>query len=158
MDLPYSSEAPSARLRSALLAAGLRVTRQRAAVYDQLLQLDHPSAEEVYQQVRATAPVVSLATVYTALDVLVASGLVSRIMADQGSSRYDARRDHHYHLRCLRTGALVDLDTRFDPNLLTKLDPLLPSDLSRQGFQVTGYRLEVLGYFDDPSLPDPRQS
>ena len=42
-----------------------------------------------------------------------------------------------------------DLPTRFDPSLINKLDPQLLEDLSRQGFQVTGYRLELVGYQDD---------
>ena len=39
-----------------------------------------------------------------------------------------------------------DLPTRFDPELIAKLDPDLAENLKRQGFQVTGYRLELVGY------------
>ena len=55
------------------------------------------------------------------------------------------------------------MPTRFDPDLITKLDPRLHEDLSRQGFQVTGYRLELVGYqtslaggtmHPDPDEPD----
>ncbi len=150
MDRPQTAESPSSQLRSALLAAGLRITRQRLAVYDQLLRLDHPTAEEVYRRVQAGLESVSLATIYKALEALVACGLADKIMTMDGSSRYDARRDGHYHLRCLKTGAVEDLQTRFDPELIQKLDPKLADDLGRKGFQVTGYRLEVVGYFRDP--------
>jgi hypothetical protein len=34
--------------------------------------------------------------------------------------------------------------------LITKLDPRLHQELSRQGFQVTGYRLELVGYQTSP--------
>ena len=63
--------------------------------------------------------------------------------------RYDARPDLHYHFRCLRTGEVHDLPTPFDPELIGKLDPQLASYLSRRGFQVTGYRLELVGYQDE---------
>ncbi len=42
---------------------------------------------------------------------------------------------------------MADLPTPFDPDLLSKLDPRLVDSLTRRGFQVTGYRLEVLGTF-----------
>jgi len=41
-----------------------------------------------------------------------------------------------------------DLPTPFDPDLLTKLDPQLAEELRVQGFRVTGYRLELVGYRD----------
>lgn len=136
-------------LRRALEAAGLRSTAQRLAVYDQLAGMSHhPSAEEVFQAVRSRLPRISLATVYKALEALVAIGVVGRLNAADGAgpARYDARGDDHYHFRCLDTGTIHDLDTEYDPTLIEHLDPLLTEDLRRQGFQVTGYRLELIGY------------
>lgn len=147
-------------LRQALEAAGRRCTPQRRAVYDHLRRAgDHPTAEEVYQLVRASIPNISLATVYKALEALVASGAASRLPAGDGlssasnSARYDARGDHHYHLRCLRSGAVLDLSTPYDPDLITKIDPNLRRSLGVRGFTVTGYRLELVGYFQDESDP-----
>ena len=76
------------------------------------------------------------------------SDVATKLTAGTGGNRarYDARRDLHYHFRCLRSGTVHDLPTRFDPDLIAKLDPRLHDDLSRQGFQVTGYRLELVGY------------
>lgn len=136
-------------LRTALEAAGWRCTPQRQAVYEHLACAEHhPTAEEVYQGVRTGVPKISLATVYKALEALVASGLATKLTAGDGSARYDARSDRHYHLRCLRSGSVQDLPTRFDPDLIDKLDPGLTEQLERQGFRVTGYRLELVGYFD----------
>jgi Fur family peroxide stress response transcriptional regulator len=139
----------SVGLRAALEAAGWRCTPQRLAVYENLSHTEHhPTAEEVYQAVRALVPRISLATVYKALEALVASGVVTKLTAGDGSARYDARKDGHYHLRCLRSGSVQDLPTAFDPDLITKLDPELTQNLERQGFRVTGYRLELVGYFE----------
>ncbi|MGE3822311.1 MAG: Fur family transcriptional regulator [Isosphaeraceae bacterium] len=136
-------------LRQTLEAAGWRHTPQRQAVYDHLLRADHhPTAEEVYHGVRGDIPNISLATVYKALETLVASGLAAKLAAGDGSARYDARRDHHYHLRCLRSGAVQDLPTAFDPDLIAKLDPELTDRLAERGFRVTGYRLELVGFFE----------
>jgi Fe2+ or Zn2+ uptake regulation protein len=135
-------------LRQALDRAGWRFTRQRAAVFDHLRSVDsHPTAEEVYSAVRGRIPKISLATVYKALDALVDSRLATKIASVDGPARYDCRNDSHYHIRCLKTGQLRDLQTPFDADLLNKLDPHLVESLSEQGFQVSNYRLEILGHF-----------
>jgi Fe2+ or Zn2+ uptake regulation protein len=136
-------------LRQALEAAGCRYTQQRAAVYDYLEQVeDHPTAEDVYKEVRRKLAHISLATVYNALEALVKARLANKLTYGDGSSRYDCRRDEHYHLRDVTTGEVRDLPARFDANLLAKLDPELIERLASQGFEVTGYRLEVLGRFE----------
>ena len=150
---PQPLEPPG--LRTALEAAGWRCTRQRTAVYEHLVRLaeghDHPTAEEVCRSVRDDLPSISLATVYKALEALSESGLVAKLSTGDGSARYDARCEDHYHLRCLKTGAVEDLATRFDPDLVARLDPALADDLRARGFRLTGYRLELVGYFDGPA-------
>jgi Fur family transcriptional regulator, peroxide stress response regulator len=136
-------------LRHVLEAAGLRPTPQRLAVYNQLADSPlHPTAEEVFRSVRKAMPRISLATVYKALEALVQVGVATKLTATSGTSRsrYDARRDPHYHFRCLRTGAVFDLPTQFDIELVDKLDPRLTDFLNNQGFEITGYRLELVGY------------
>jgi Fur family peroxide stress response transcriptional regulator len=143
-----SAEAESDLVRQGLARAGCRYTRQRAAVYGILCATrQHPTADEVYQAVRRRLPRISLATVYKALESLVQARLANKLTYGDGSARYDCRRDDHYHLRDVATGEVHDLPTDFDPDLLDKLDPHLTSRLKRVGFEVTGYRLEVLGRF-----------
>jgi Fe2+ or Zn2+ uptake regulation protein len=155
MDRSTDPETPGqSELRATLEAAGRRLTRQRAAVYDHLCRADHhPTAEEVYRRVKASVPSISLATVYKALEALVESGLATKMVGANGSARYDARSDHHYHLRCLRSGVVEDVPTAFDPDLIAKIDPGLGPKLASKGFRVTGYRLELVGYFE-PSGPE----
>jgi Fur family transcriptional regulator, peroxide stress response regulator len=142
---------PSAtELRDALEQAGWRFTRQRMAVFDHLRGVEsHPTAEEVYAAVRHDIPNISLATVYKALEALVDCGLASKICNSDGPSRYDYRSDAHYHLRCTKTGQVRDLPIAFDADLLDKLDPNLVKNLRQIGFEVTGYRLEVVGRFNE---------
>jgi Fe2+ or Zn2+ uptake regulation protein len=150
---PLSDE----KLGTALETAGLRCTPQRLAVYNQLaMEARHPTAEDLFHAVRQRIPKISLATVYKALDALVAIGAATRLTtADgSGSARYDANGDEHYHFRCLRTDTVHDLPTEFIPDLISRIDPRLTEILERQGFHVTGYRLELVGYQDE-SLPDP---
>jgi Fe2+ or Zn2+ uptake regulation protein len=144
------SEPVSTDLRQALDRAGWRYTRQRAAVYEVLRNAhSHPTAEQVYQSVRRHIPKISLATVYKALEALVDCGVANKLTTSDGPSRYDCHCDAHYHLRCLKTGEVRDLETAFDPELLSKIDPQLVESLRAQGFEVTNYRLEILGHFKD---------
>ena len=145
-----ATEACVEELRRSLEQAGWRITRQRAAVHDYLQAAQcHPTAEQVYLAVRRRLPNISLATVHKALEALVDAGLAAKIAHVDGPARYDCRSDAHYHYRCLRTGQVCDLPAPFDPQLPDKLDPHVVESLRRQGFHVTGHRLELLGYYAD---------
>jgi Fe2+ or Zn2+ uptake regulation protein len=143
-----------AEFRRALEKAGWRYTRQRAAVFAFLCSTDaHPTADQVYAAVRRGIPNISLATVYKALDALVDARLAAKFTDGEGPARYDTHGEAHYHLRCTRTGQVRDLPLAYDPQLPTKLDPNLVEALRRQGFHITGHRLELLGYFDEAEPP-----
>ncbi len=146
---PGAPARDASEVRAALEQAGCRYTSQRAAVYWFLEKAhNHPTAEQVYQGVREALPKISLATVYKSLEALVAARLANKLTNGDGSARYDCGGNDHYHLRDVNTGELCDLPASFDPQLLEKIDPQLVRQLAQQGFQVTGYRLEVLGRFE----------
>jgi Fe2+ or Zn2+ uptake regulation protein len=137
-----------AQLRQALEKAGCRFTKQRAAVYDFLCGTPaHPTAEQVFAAVRQVVPNISLATVYKALDALCCAALANKLADGSGTTRYDGESRPHYHLRCLKTGQIRDLPVPYDPQLVAKLAPDLIESLRRQGFQVVGHRLELVGEF-----------
>jgi Fe2+ or Zn2+ uptake regulation protein len=146
---PNTTPRSPAEVRAALRDAGCRFTAQRAAVYSYLEKAhQHPTADEVYQAVRRRIPHISLATVYNALEALVESHLANKLTNGAGSARYDCGGQDHYHLRDTATGEVRDLPISFDPDLLGKLDAKLVEQLAASGFQVSGYRLEVLGRFE----------
>jgi Fe2+ or Zn2+ uptake regulation protein len=97
---------------------------------------------------------------YKALESLVKVGAATKLTAGigQSSARHDAHRNLHYHFRSLRKGTVHDLPTRFDPELITKLDPRLADYLKQHGFQVMGYHLELLGYERPDRDPDARSA
>ena len=104
MNAPHRETTPGEcehrHLRTALDRAGCRFTRQRAAVFDYLRSVNsHPTAEEVYTAVRQQLPSISLATVYKALEALVAARVASKLANADGPARYDCRSDAHSHFR-----------------------------------------------------------
>ncbi|MBT8335613.1 MAG: transcriptional repressor [Gemmatimonadetes bacterium] len=128
-------------LREALEASGQRYTEQRAAVFRFLHGTEsHPTADEVFLNVRGAVPGISLATVYKSLETLVGCGLATKLTYGDGCARYDGRTDDHHHLRCLSCGRVMDLAGRVDESEVDRLQS------TAHGFRVTGYRLELTGY------------
>jgi Fur family transcriptional regulator, peroxide stress response regulator len=131
------------QLRANLSSSGFHFTEQRAAVFDFLSSVEHhPTAEEVYLAIKKQLPKVSLATVYKNLEALIAAGVASKLNYGDGSARYDIRTDHHHHLRCLQCGKMWDLEASENSAWLKALK-------SPAGFQVSDYRLELLGHCRD---------
>jgi len=126
-------------LRETLEANGQRFTDQRSAVYRYLRRTDeHPTADDVFTVVRGDIADISLATVYKALETLVSCGLAVKLSYGDGSARYDARTDEHFHSRCLRCGVVRDVHAA---------DPAYrPQVQVGDGFRVEGFRVEVVGY------------
>jgi Fur family transcriptional regulator, peroxide stress response regulator len=147
------TETADVTLRSVLESTGQRVTEQRAAVYRFLRgSVAHPTADEVFTAVRGQISDISLATVYKALETLVTCNLATKLTYGDGSARYDARTDEHFHARCLQCGSVRDVH---NSSIAGPLPAIHPTD----GFQVAGYRLEVVGYCntcaaDLPPSPD----
>jgi Fe2+ or Zn2+ uptake regulation protein len=133
------ADAPEDRLRDVLGASGQRYTEQRAAVYRYLCSTrSHPTADDVFTAVRTEIPDISLATVYKALETLVGCQLAMKLAYADGSARYDGRTDPHPHARCVTCGAVTDVPGHLDPASLGGLG-------SVDGFQIRGYRLELIG-------------
>lgn len=71
----------------------------------------HGTAERVAALARADIGAISLQSVYDALDVLVAGGLVRRIQPAGSPARFEDRvGDNHHHLICRECGRVVDVD------------------------------------------------
>lgn len=128
------------RLRKALEASGHRHTAQRAAIYRYLKGVKtHPTADEIFTQVREVLPEISLATVYKALEAFVESSVARKLALGVGPARYDGRTEDHDHVRCLKCGAVRDVVGLHDSELIRGLD-------SDDGFEILDYRLELIGY------------
>ena len=90
---------------------GIHVTAQRLAVFRAVSREPHVTADEVAASVRAEIGAISLQSVYDALGVLVAEGLVRRIQPAGSPARFEDRiGDNHHHLICRVCGRLVDVD------------------------------------------------
>lgn len=101
------TEDPGVLLRS----AGLRVTSPRIAVLAVVEASPHIAAEDVALRVRERLGAVSTQTVYDALRVCTAAGLMRRIEPAGSPARYERRAgDNHHHLVCRHCGRIEDVD------------------------------------------------
>ena len=106
--MPQSSNATE--IRDVMKQEGLRITPQRFAVYANLLRReDHPTVEQILEDVNAELPIASKASVYSALTILREVNLVREVLLDEGVTRYDANVNPHHHFVCRDCGAIHDL-------------------------------------------------
>ncbi len=112
-----------------------RNTRQRQLVLDAVRArcgqsgCDHPTAEQVYLDVRAVDGRVSRGTVYRNLNFLAQHGRLLHVAAPQ-ADRFDSRLDLHYHLLCTECGALHDVPLAYR------------AELDRTVAEESGYAIE----------------
>ena len=90
---------------------GIQVTAQRLAVLRAVAVQPHATADALAEVVRAEIGAISLQSVYDALSLLAAEGLVRRIQPAGSPARYEDRvGDNHHHLICRTCGRMVDVD------------------------------------------------
>lgn len=139
------------RLNECLAKTGLRSTPQRRHVYGVLLEKrNHPTADEVFMEVKRDMPEISLATVYNCLDTLVQCGLVRQVVHERGATRYCSNTTEHHHFYCDKCGGTYDITP--DPAVVN-LSLKVPS-----GFKVRHFEIVFQGLCPkccaDESRPD----
>lgn len=85
-----------------------RNTKQRQLVLDAVrARCDHPSADQIYLDIRNIDDKISRGTVYRNLNVLVQQGEILQIKLPH-MDRFELRHDTHYHLVCTDCEAVCD--------------------------------------------------
>ena len=117
-----------------------RITPQRLAMLKLLVEDDgHPSAAQIYEQMRTQFPTTSLATVYKMLNVLKAIGEVQEIGFSEGDNRYDITKPYpHVHLICVQCRSISDADLHQIGDMKSEIE-------KHQGFRVLHQRIDFFG-------------
>ena len=76
-----------------------------------LCSTEHPTAEQIFLQMKQENSKIAQATVYNNLNALVADGKLIRLSQPGAPDRYD-NTTRHDHLICTRCGALHDVPLR----------------------------------------------
>ena len=119
--------------------AGLKVTPQRLAIYNLLMDCAaHPSAEWVYRKITGTWPTISFDTVNRTLLTFAEIGVIDTVESYSLSRRFDSQTEKHHHLHCVKCGQITDFCD-------AALDNALVSEHVENGFTVTGSRVVISG-------------
>ncbi len=124
----------------------LKVTPKRISIYNFLASTtSHPTAEEVYNQIKEEHPSMSLATVYKTLDTFSSKGMILEINTNLGYSRYDANTSLHAHLFCNECQTLVDGEMKMSNN------DLMRKVKNQKGFKLENVKLLICGTCEECS-------
>lgn len=129
-----------------LLEKNLKLTKPRKAMIDLLLRKRgwHFQAEEVLHELNESSPgVVSRATVYRTLELMVESGILIKTRVHENSYRYELAdtEGHHHHLVDINSGKVVEFSGD------KELHRMLKRICSSNGFEESYHVLEVFGVF-----------
>jgi len=116
----------------------LKVTPQRIRILKYLdCHRTHPTADEIYSNLKKSIPSLSKTTVYNSLDTLKEHGLIQTLSICGSEHRYDFNHEMHHHFLCTECGRIFDIDFKC-PNVKE-----IRAEIESSGHQIK----EVHGYF-----------
>jgi Fur family transcriptional regulator, peroxide stress response regulator len=118
---------------------GLALTIQRRTILEALAaRTDHPTVDQVYEDIKEYLKGVSRTTVYRVLETFVSIGIARKISNPESKARFDADTKRHHHLTCIQCGKVLDLH---DPTL----DNLVPDNGAVAEFTILDYSITFNG-------------
>ena len=127
-----------------LKTSGLRLTATRTAICKLLSETsDHPSALEIYRELKSQFPSLSLATVYNTIDVLVGMGLISVLgCVGGGHVHIDTNMHSHINVMCMNCHKIIDLPS-------SEVELLDKRIINESGFKLQGSSIIFYGLCPD---------
>jgi len=91
---------------------GVALTPQRMAVVEFLSKsTHHPTADEIHKDIQSRYPTMSVATVYSMLELLKELGEIQELsIRKRGKVCFDPNPDIHHHLLCRKCGKVVGIE------------------------------------------------
>lgn len=124
-----------------LVQNGIKPSFQRVKILQRLsFQQDHPTVNEIYNDLVVQIPSLSKTTVYNTLNLFIREGVARSINIDSNESRYDLTTHSHGHFICNKCGKIQDFDIDDNINL---------DFLSEKGNEVSNLELTVRGVCKD---------
>ena len=113
----------------------VRRTIQQKLVLDAVKSLhNHPTMDQVYEEVRRLYPEIGKATVYRNLLQLSEEGKISSVTLPVSPMRYDERTSTHYHFRCRQCGDIMDVDADLENVFEGRIK--VPPGISIEAFNI----------------------
>ena len=140
----YSYLKMQLNVREQLQEKGLKITPQRVAIFDAIVELDnHPTAEDITAFIKPNHPNISIGTVYKVLDTFVENNLLKKVKTDKDIMRYDPHLTNHHHLYCTETNRIEDFEDQVLNDLITNY--FKKSKI--KNFNIQDIKLQITGTF-----------
>jgi len=134
----------SIEIRDKIAAKGLKITPQRMRVMEAIYNLNnHPTAENIIDNIRKNDPNIGSGTVYKVLETLVERNLIKKVKTERDVMRYDGILENHHHLYCIQCDYIEDYKNE-------KLDTLLKKFFKENeidNFTIEDIKVNISGNF-----------
>jgi Fur family transcriptional regulator, peroxide stress response regulator len=115
----------------------LKITPQRLGIFKILEgNSTHPSAEDVFNEIRKSYPTISFTTVYKTLEIMEKKGEILKITIDDQRKHYDPNTNAHHHIICLRCGKISDIE---DGSIKPKLPKEILDEFTPSSYHISFY-------------------
>ncbi|MFG6379655.1 MAG: transcriptional repressor [Lachnospiraceae bacterium] len=122
-----------------------RNSRQRKLILDIVASRhDHPTADQIYLDVRTQDSQISRGTVYRNLGILSENGEIANVKVPV-ADRYDSRLDRHYHMFCTGCKRVFDVPLEYQEQYDEQVE-------KETGFKISRHRLFFEGLCQECSL------
>lgn len=121
----------------------MRNTKQKELILNAVRNHgEHPTADEVYQELKLSYPKLSLATVYRNLNQFADLGELGRVNIDGEPIHFDTCTEEHTHAVCEDCGKILDI---YNEDLNKHLSECLNHIDGMADFQVNRADLKFIG-------------
>ena len=116
----------------------LKITPQRLGIF-RILEGNstHPSAEDVFKEIRESYPTISFTTVYKTLEIMEKMGEILRVTIDEQRKHYDPDTNVHHHIICSKCNKISDIKKEY-------VKPRLPREVLDE-FTPSSYQISFYG-------------
>ncbi|MDD5021965.1 MAG: transcriptional repressor [Endomicrobiaceae bacterium] len=120
-----------------------RKTIQKELIFETVRQMkNHPTAEQLCQEIQKRHPTISKATVYRNLRQLSKIGKIKHIEMPDSADRFDHFTDNHYHIKCNICERVFDVDMPY-------FDKIAEMIKDNKGFKIETHDLVFKGVCRD---------
>ncbi|HBA27154.1 MAG TPA: transcriptional repressor [Nitrospinae bacterium] len=116
-----------------------KLTPQRLAILKYLDgNTSHPTADDIFTNIKKAYPTVSFATVYNTLQALKEKGEILEVTIDYEKRHYDPNTAPHHHIICTECNKISDVFKDYSDSLM------LPNEILKE-FKTIGNHIDFYG-------------
>jgi Fur family peroxide stress response transcriptional regulator len=87
---------------------GIKPFINRILIYENIINKDHPTADDIFRGAREKNPNLSKMTVYNILNLFLDAGIIREVTINEKQSSYDVKTLDHGHFKCSECGNIWD--------------------------------------------------